>query len=83
MKKHENRSPATSGMASRGALIATTNAEEDKPIPPHGRAGRAHVHRRAVEAVIWGMPAVNAELMFQARRMPKRTSTRSSIGLGR
>ena len=22
--------------------------------------------RRAVEAVIWGMPAVNAELMFQA-----------------
>jgi hypothetical protein len=24
------------------------------------------LHRRAVEAVIWGMPAVNAELMFQA-----------------
>ncbi len=24
------------------------------------------VHRRAVEAVIWGMPAVNAELMYQA-----------------
>ncbi len=24
------------------------------------------IHRRAVEAVIWGMPAVNAELMFQA-----------------
>jgi len=24
------------------------------------------IHRRATEAVIWGMPAVNAELMFQA-----------------
>jgi hypothetical protein len=24
------------------------------------------IHRRAVEAVIWGMPAVNAELMYQA-----------------
>ena len=27
--------------------------------------------RRAVEAVIWGMPAVNAELMFQAMRDAK------------
>ena len=26
------------------------------------------LHRRAVEAVIWGMPAVNAELMFQAMK---------------
>ncbi len=26
------------------------------------------LHRRAIEAVIWGMPAVNAELMFQAMR---------------
>ena len=34
---------------------------------------RAHgtVHRRAAEAVIWGMPAVNAELMFQAMREAK------------
>jgi hypothetical protein len=29
------------------------------------------LHRRAVEAVIWGMPAVNAELMFQAMRDAK------------
>ncbi len=28
-------------------------------------------HRRDVEAVIWGMPAVNAELMFQAMRDAK------------
>ena len=26
------------------------------------------LHRRAVETVIWGMPAVNAELMFEAMR---------------
>ena len=24
------------------------------------------IDRRAIEAVIWGMPAVNAELLFQA-----------------
>ena len=41
------------------------------------------LHRRAVEAVIWGMPAVNAELMFQAMPTPRPTSTRSSIGRGR
>ncbi len=29
------------------------------------------LHRRAVEAVIWGMPAVNAELMFQAMAKAK------------
>ena len=29
------------------------------------------LHRRAVEAVIWGMPAVNAELMFQAMSAAK------------
>jgi hypothetical protein len=26
------------------------------------------IHRRAVEVIIWGMPAVNAELMFQAMK---------------
>ena len=26
------------------------------------------LHRRALEAVIWGMPAINAELMFQAMK---------------
>ena len=29
---------------------------------------RRSIERRAVEAVIWGMPAVNAELMFQAMK---------------
>ena len=29
------------------------------------------LHRRAIEAVIWGMPAVNAELMFEAMAAAK------------
>jgi len=33
-------------------------------------------YRRAVEAVIWGMPAVNAELMFQAMADAKSDSIR-------
>jgi len=40
------------------------------------------LHRRAVEAVIWGMPAVNAELLFQAMADAKPTSIRSPIGRG-
>ena len=32
---------------------------------------RRTLERRAVEAVIWGMPAVNADLMFQAMRAAK------------
>ena len=32
---------------------------------------RRTIERRAVEAVIWGMPAVNAELMFQAMKDAK------------
>ena len=28
------------------------------------------VHRRAIEAVVWGMPAVNAQLMFDAAKPP-------------
>lgn len=31
-----------------------------------GQLARNAVHRRAVEAVIWGMPAVNTDLMYQA-----------------
>ena len=32
---------------------------------------RRTIERRAVEAVIWGMPAVNFELMFQAMAQAK------------
>ena len=41
------------------------------------------IQRRAVEAVIWGMPAVNYDLMFQAMVTGQgRASTRSSTGRG-
>jgi hypothetical protein len=35
-------------------------------MPPTSELMGRMAHRRAVEALIWGMPAVNADLMFQA-----------------
>jgi hypothetical protein len=57
-----------------GWLTIPSNAQEKRPQPglksepaltPTQLAERA-LHRRAVEAVIWGMPAVNFDLMYQA-----------------
>ena len=47
--------------------VASAHAQN---LSPDDLARRA-VERRAVEAVIWGMPAVNAELMFQAMAQAK------------
>ena len=53
-----------------------------KQYTPEELAQRT-IERRAVEAVIWGMPAVNFELMFQAMVNGQgATSTRSSTGRG-
>ena len=48
-------------------LIVSAFAQEKKSqaFSPAELTERT-LHRRAIEAVIWGMPAVNAELMFQA-----------------
>jgi hypothetical protein len=45
----------------------TTTAQDKKPDPTFKPAQLAErtLHRRAVEAVIWGMPAVNYDLMLQ------------------
>src|SRR5262245_5222606 len=40
-------------------------AKEDLSLTPQNLARRA-VERRAIEAIIWGMPAVNYDLMYQA-----------------
>ena len=52
----------TIGISAAGAIAAVAQAQtlsmED--------IARRTVERRAVEAVIWGMPAVNTELMYQA-----------------
>jgi hypothetical protein len=53
------------------ALQSDATTGDDKPpgatFTPDELARRA-MHRRAVEAVIWGMPAVNYERMLQAAR---------------
>src|SRR5262245_39721586 len=41
------------------AILAAT-----QQLSPEDLAGRI-IHRRAVEAVVWGMPAVNTDLMLQ------------------
>ncbi len=46
-------------------LVCVRAGENSQAFSPAELAERA-LYRRAVEAVIWGMPAVNAELMFQA-----------------
>jgi hypothetical protein len=57
-----------------GGLVIPTRGEEKKlepgaktvtPFTPDQLAERS-LHSRAFEAVIWGMPAVNAQLMFDA-----------------
>jgi hypothetical protein len=68
---------AAAALLVAGALLSSlaipTTAQEKKPQPgaksepaftPTQLAERA-VHRRAVEAVVWGMPAVNYDLMLQ------------------
>jgi len=46
-------------------MAATSTSVVGTGLTPEQLA-RNSVHRRAVEAVIWGMPAVNAELLYQA-----------------
>lgn len=64
--------------------ISTLFAQaETLSLPPGPIAARA-VERRAVEAMIWGMPAVNYDLMRQEMldtTLPR--SIRWSIGAGR
>jgi hypothetical protein len=46
------------------AIAAPLASAHTQEISPDELAGRT-THRRAVEAVIWGMPAVNTDLMRQ------------------
>jgi hypothetical protein len=51
-----------------GWLTCPAGAQEKKIEPTFTAAQLADraLHRRAVEAVVWGMPAVNFDLMYQA-----------------
>ena len=64
--------PAAAAAQQGSHVDATTTrpAQAGAAASPPGlaRAGERAVYRRAVEAAIWGMPAVNFELMAQAMR---------------
>lgn len=47
--------------------VCSSPAQEKPSVAPTELAERAF-HRRAVEAAIWGIPAVNTDLMFQAAK---------------
>ena len=46
------------------AFVGAAMSAQAQNLPPDDLARRT-VYRRAVEAVIWGMPAVNYDLMLQ------------------
>src|SRR5262245_10325651 len=48
-----------------GAMVAVVYAAVSFPAQAADDLASRQIHRRAVEAVIWGMPAVNTDLMLQ------------------
>ncbi|MHC2439031.1 DUF1254 domain-containing protein [Bradyrhizobium sp. USDA 4451] len=65
------RKAATIGVI---ALMFATIGARAQTVAPDELAGR-NIHRRAVEAMIWAMPAVNTDLMLQAML----TSTKAKV----
>ena len=64
----------STGLFALGSLSRAPELSADSSAAASAKAddlNRRTIERRAVEAVIWGMPAVNAELMFQAMRDAK------------
>ena len=53
------------------------------PSKDPGTPARAAMHRRAVEAVIWGMPAVNYQLMHEASARAVQSRTRAEDAYAR
>ena len=58
-------------LATLALVWSVASAQTDAPTFSSTDPIERATHRRAIEAVIWGMPAVNAELMFQAMRDAK------------
>jgi hypothetical protein len=72
-RHHENQRIYLA-LASALSTILTVSAfaqEKDSQAFSPAELTERTLYRRAVEAVIWGMPAVNAELMFQAMHAAK------------
>src|SRR6185295_4144195 len=57
--------PMTQAIVLVLALAATATAAQGQTLSAQDLARRT-IERRAVEAVIWGLPAVNLDLMLQA-----------------
>src|SRR5580700_10328441 len=72
MSTKQSRRVLRSRRASRRAILPAILAFACATIAAQAQTlsvedlGRRTVERRAVEAVIWGMPAVNYDLMYQA-----------------
>ena len=65
------------------AMMLMTASVHAQSLSPDDIAAR-NIQRRAVEAMIWGMPAVNADLMLQTMlATTKAKPTRSSTGPSR
>jgi hypothetical protein len=61
----QSRKVATKAIVLALALSCTATAAQSQTLSAEDLA-RGTVERRAIEAVIWGMPAVNLDLMLQA-----------------
>jgi hypothetical protein len=67
---------ATLDLAGR-LLLDGSSAHAQQPVASSGEmVARDTVERRAIEAIIWGMPAVNFDLMYQA--MVRETKARAN-----
>ena len=67
-RHHENQRIylALASALSSILVVSAFAHEKNSEVFSSAELSERTLHRRAVEAVIWGMPAVNAELMFQA-----------------
>jgi len=65
------------------ALIVITSTPAQAQNVPADEMNRRNIERRAVEAVIWGMPAVNYDLMLQEMLTKTAGKVRQVIYWGR
>lgn len=72
----KSRPAAAAAAVDDRSLIGTGSARIQEPAWTPSELSRAFRRHRAVEAMIWGMPAVNFDLMYQA--MLRETSARAN-----
>jgi hypothetical protein len=60
------RTTALGAIVLLGVFAVPASSQPKNPMPGAAELAERMLHHRAVEAVIWGMPAVNFDLMYQA-----------------